>query len=622
RRAAVPGDPALYVYTLATQELKRVTRSGQPHRNAKWSPDSRQIGYVRGDDLYRLDLTTGTETRLTDTAAPTLYNGRFGWVYEEEFGLIDGWDWSPDGKTIAYFQVDESRVPIVPITDYNDRHLRPVLTRYPKAGDPNPIVKIGLITVPAVGASVPPTRWADLGPDTDIYITRMQWTPQGDLLLHRMPRLQNRIELLKVAPDTGRSVVILTEEEKTWVDARSDLTFLKDRAEFLWPSYRTGYNHLYLYDLSGNLIRPLTQGNWDVDAVCGVDAAHRLLYFTAARPDPRERQLYSVLLDGGGEIVPLSDLPGEHRPYFSPDGAYYLDTHSSRAMPPHTRLYRASGQRVAVVHENPMPKPEKARPGQWEFTTFQTGDGVTLHAALLKPPDFDPKKRYPALMTSYGGPGAMRTYGENPSQQVLNAYGIGGGWYETMAQRGYILAMVDGRGTEGRGREFITCVYQNLGHWETHDQIEGAKWLGRLPYVDAKRIGFWGWSYGGYLACLCLLLGASVFKTGIAVAPVTDWALYDSLYTERYMRRPQDNPKGYAESAPLTHADKLRGSFLLVHGTADDNVHFQHTARLAAALQQHEKAFRMMVYPGRHHGLEGVSQHLYSLLTDFVTANL
>jgi dipeptidyl-peptidase-4 len=622
RRSRVAGEEALTIYTLATGQLRRVTPSGPPLRSAKWSPDGGKLGYVRDDDLTLLDLATGKEARLTATATPTRYNGRFGWVYEEEFDLVDGWAWSPDGRYIAYFQVDETQVPLVYLPDFNDLHLTPVTMRYPKAGDPNPIVRIGILDVPAdAGSPVPPTRWVDLGPDTDIYISRMQWTPRGDLMLHRMPRLQNRIELLLADPATGATKTILTEEDKAWVDARQDLTFVQGTEQFIWPSDRSGYNHLYLYDLSGQLLRPLTSGNWDVDMLVGVDATHRLAYFIAARPSPLERQIFSVLLDGGGEIVRLSDAPGVHSALFSPDGTHYLDTHSDRTTPPHTRLCRASGQKVAVVHENPMARLENLVLGQWELTSFTTEDGVKLNAALLKPADFNPKKKYPVLMFAYGGPGCMRSYGDNGSQQVQDSYDAGG-WHQLLTQKGYLIAMVDGRGTEGRGRDFIKIVYQNLGHWDVHDQIEGAKWLGRLPYVDAHRIGFWGWSYGGYLASLCILRGAKVFKTAIAVAPVTHWMFYDTIYTERYMRRPQDNPKGYAESAPLTHAAQLRGDFLLIHGTADDNVHFQNSARLAAEFQKLDKPFRTMFYPGKHHSLEGVSAHLYALLTDFITETL
>ena len=397
------------------------------------------------------------------------------------------------------------------------------------------------------------------------------------------------------------------------MDIPGELKFVGETSQFLWPSDRSGNTHLYLYDLSGKLVRQVTQGDWDTDTVTGIDATHRVAYFTARRPTPMETQLFSVLLDGGGAVMPISDTPGTHTALFAPDCAHYLGTHSSREIPPHTRLLRSSGREVALVHANPLPKRAEFVLSKWEFTTFKTSDGVTLNAALLKPADFNPAKKYPVLMYTYGGPG---------SQVVRDSFGSGGGLEQLLAQKGYIFAMVDGRGSGGRGRDFMKVTYENLGHYEVNDQIEGAKWLAGTGYVDAKRIGIWGWSYGGYMASLCILRGAEVFKTAVAVAPVTHWELYDSIYTERYMRRPADNPKGYAESSPLTYADKLKGNFLLVHGTSDDNVHFQNSARLAAEFQKKGKQFRTMYYPGKHHGLEGVSFHLYTLLTEFLTQNL
>lgn len=616
KRRAAQGDVDVYIYTLATKKLERVLHSKKTYRNVKWSPDGHKLGYVFQDDIYVRDLATGHTTRLTDTATPTRYNGRFGWVYEEELDLADGWSWSPDGRQIAYFQIDETHVPQINLPNYDDLHMKPVETRYPKAGDPNPGVKIGLLTLPTTSGTehaVPPTHWVDLGPDTDIYVAVMQWTPHGDLLLQRLPRLQNRIDLLHVNPKTGKTTLVLTEEDKAWVEVRGDVTFVGETDQFLWPSDRDGHTHLYLYDLSGNRLRQVTTGAWDVEKIAGVDAAHRLVYFTAANPSPMERHLFSALLDGGGDITRLTDAPGTHQALFAPDGQHYLNTHSARGSAPHVRLHRASGQHVTDVHANPMPKLQNRRLQEWEFTTFQTADGTTLNAALLKPADFDPNKKYPVLMHTYGGPG---------SQTVLDRWGNGGGLEQYLAQKGYLFAMIEGRGSGFRGRDFMKVTYQNLGHYEVNDQIEGAKWLAGLPFVDGGRIGIWGWSYGGYMACLCILRGADVFKTAMAVAPVTHWAFYDSIYTERYMRRPQDNPKGYEESSPITYADRLKGKFLLVHGTADDNVHFQNSARLAEAFQQKGKPFRAMYYPGKHHGLEGVALHWSTLLTDFITETL
>jgi dipeptidyl-peptidase-4 len=614
QRRASHGDAALFVFDVAAQTLRRVTPERNEYRNAKWSPDSRSLGYVREDDIYRLDLETGVETRLTNTARAQVYNGRLGWVYEEEVEIADGWDWSPDGRRIAYFQQDETGVPQVDLPDYDALHMTPRQTRYPKAGDPNPLVKIGVLEVPApdADAPIPETRWMDLGADADIYIVRMQWTPEGQLLLQRIPRLQNRLDLLLADPQTGTTTVVLTEQDPAWVDTPGEVSFFKGTDQFLWLSDRSGWRHLYLYDLSGKLSQAVTTGEWDVERLAAIDSNHRFVYFTAARPSALERQVFQASLDDA-RITQISTGNGCHAPLFAVNAERYLDTYSNRGTPPEVTLHQPDGSLLATIQTNPMPKRQGRTLGEWSFTTFETSDGVTLNAALLYPADFDPARRYPVLMYTYGGPG---------SQVVLNTYGGGGGLEQWLAQQGYLLAMVDGRGSGMRGRDFKKITYLRLGDYEVNDQIEGAKWLAGLPFVDASRIGIWGWSYGGYMASLCILRGADVFRAAVAVAPVTHWTLYDSIYTERYMRRPMDNAGGYADTSPLTLTDKLKGKFLLVHGTADDNVHFQNAARLAAAFQKDNKPFQTMFYPGKHHGIEGVSLHVFTLITTFLTANL
>ncbi len=625
--AAIPGDTSLFVYTLESGRMERVASHKLPHRNVKWSPDGKRIGYVRGDELYVLDVVTHTEMRLTTSATTTIFNGRFGWLYEEELELLDGWEWSPDSKYIVYYQYDETAVPIVGIPDYDDLHIKPRLTRYPRPGDPNPTVRIGLLEIPEVlpkpPHGVPTTRWVELG-NAENYVVSIQWMPSGALLVHRMPRLQNRLDLLKVDPATGKGTGLLTEEDKAWIDAwessfdrggsyKLTAQFVKGTGEFLWLSDRDGFRHLYLYDANGKLLRQLTKGSWDVEGLAGLDSTHRIAFFTAARPTPLERQLFSVLLDGGGEVMQVSEGAGTHRPLFAPDTQHFLDHYSSHVRQPHIRLYRASGRKVADVREIVPQRQEEARSGEWEFGTFKTSDGVNLYYGMLKPADFDPKRKYPVLMYTYGGPGF---------QVVLDDWGGGSGLEPYCQQHGVISVMVDGRGSGMRGRDFLKAVYRNLGKWEVHDQIEAAKWLGTLPYVDPQRIGIWGASYGGYMACLCLLRGADVFKMAMALAPVAHWTLYDTIYTERYMRLPKDNPEGYESSSPILEAGKLKGALLLIHGTADDNVHFQNTARLVSALQKHEKTFQTMFYPGEDHSLSGTGRHLEMTLTRFIKENL
>jgi dipeptidyl-peptidase-4 len=608
------GDAALHVFDLATG---RVTRyGGDTMRSAKWCSDSRRIGYVAADDVWILDVVSGIRTRLTNTAGPARYNGRLGWVYEEELDIVDGWSWSPDGRRVVYLQYDESMVPEVDIPEYGDLHLRPERTRYPKAGDPNPVVRVGVVDAPQIGAPAagsPATRLIDLGADRDVLIARVQWTPDGKLLIQRMNRIQSRIDLLLADPASGASQVILTEQDPAWLDAPGVLTLIPGSDEFVWPSQRSGFRHLYLYSLSGKLERQLTHGSWDVDSVSGVDVEHRMLYFTAANVSPMERHICSTLLDSEGAVVQISDGSGTHAPLFSPDAQYYLDTYSARSTAPGVKLHHAAGHPVATVHENPMPGLAPHALGTWEFATFNTSDGVALNAALLKPAQFDASRKYPVLIYAYGGPG---------SQTVLDAWGSGGGLEQLVAQHGYVIAMVDGRGTGFRGREFAKVVYQNLGKWELNDHIEAARWLGGLPFVDSSRIGIWGWSYGGYLAALCATHGQGLFKAAVAVAPVTHWSLYDTIYTERYMRRPADNPKGYEDSSPLAFAADLASKLLLIHGTADDNVHFQNSARFAGALQKSGRQFEAMYYPDQKHGIEGSIGHLFTLFTDFITRNL
>ena len=580
----------------------------------KWSPDGLSLGYVKADDLYLLDLESGRERRLTDSAAPGVYNGRFGWVYQEELYLVDGWAWSPDGQHIAYCQCDETAVPVVPLTRYEDLHLAPELQRYPKAGDPNPVVRVGLINLSSLSSS---TLWLDTGPDTDIYIAQMQWTPDGELLIQRIPRLQNRLDLLRADPLTGAITILLTETDAAWVDAPGELTFAGEDGAFVWPSDRDGWRHLYLVDRDGQILRQLTRGAWDVHAVLALDNLNNRIYFSATHPHPREHHIFAASLDGG-DAIQITNGAGAHNALFAPDAGLFLHTYSARLSPPCVEVCRSDGQSVVTVLDNPMPEARAHLLSEWQFTTLQvedaeSGSKIELEAALLYPPDFDPARQYPLLMYTYGGPG---------SQVVVDAWGSRIGLEQYLTQQGYILALVDGRGAGGRGRDFKKITYLNLGQYEVNDQIAAARHLAALPYVDNERVGIWGWSYGGFMASLCILRGADVFKAAVAVAPVTNFALYDSIYTERYMRRPLDNPDGYARNAPLTHAAELKGKFLLVHGLDDDNVHFQNAAQLAALFQQHNKPFQMMAYPGKHHGLEGVAPHWAALLADFILHNL
>jgi dipeptidyl-peptidase-4 len=607
----------LFLVDVASGTVERLTDTELDQRHAKFSPDGSQVGFVRGDNLWTLDLGTREERQWTYDAGPTTYNGRFGWVYEEELGLVDGWAWSPDGTRIAYFQQDESLVPEVLLPDYDDQHMKPHRTRYPRAGDPNSTARIGVLNL-ATGE----TRWMRVAPDAgdesypggEFLIARMQWTPRGDaLLIQRMNRIQNRLDVLLVDPSSGESRILLTETDAAWVDIPEEARFVgEDR--FLLFSERDGWRHVYLYGLDGSLVRQLTRGEWDVESILSVDEPGGAVYVSVARPGPTERNLHRVALDPGDEVCLTDSTPGWNEALFAPDSSRFVHTHSTLNQPARVTIRTPEGGVKLVVIESSSPNVDNYSRGEWELLTITTAEGDTLNARLMTPRDFDPSKRYPVLMNTYGGPG---------SQVVRNRWAGGTAlWNDLLAQQGYAVMMVDNRGTGFRGAAFKKRVYQRLGQLEVADQIAGARWLANQEWVNPKRIGIWGWSYGGLMASLCMMLGADVFRAGVAVAPVSEWALYDSIYTERYMRLPSDNPEGYQAGSPTTHADKLRGRFLLVHGLLDDNVHFQNAARLAGALHEAKRHFQTMFYPGKRHGIEGRHFHLYMTITEFLRKNL
>jgi len=395
---------------------------------------------------------------------------------------------------------------------------------------------------------------------------------------------------------------------------RDDLRFLKKTDAFIWSSERDGFLHLYLYDLKGKLIRQLTQGRWPVDQLLGVDEARGVVYFTAAVTSPLERDVYAVNLNGKG-FRRITREPGTNSANFAPDFSVFLHTFSDASTPPRISLRKYDGTLIRVVEEGTIETLKEYRISPKTFFTFTTSDGISLNGWMIKPHEFDPTKRYPVLMYVYGGPG---------SQTVRNQWEGGNFfWYQLLAQKGYMIVSVDGRGTGGRGKDFESITYRNLGEWETQDQIEAARYLASLPYVDSSRIGIWGWSYGGYMTLMSMLLGADVFKAGISGAPVTHWKFYDTIYTERYMLTPKENPEGYERSAPLTHAGKLKGDLLIIHGTADDNVHWQNTVSMVHALIKEKKQFQTFYYPGHYHGIRGDARvHLYEMMTKFVTERL
>ena len=615
RARAVKTGGNFFLYDIRTQKFQKLTDANEPQVNVQFSPDGKIIGFVRSNNIYVMDLASGTETLLTFDGAEHVLNGHFDWVYEEEFKIIVGWKWSPDSKRIAYWQLDENRVPEFPIMNFEPLHQQVTTMRYPKAGDPNSIVRIGIVSL-----ETKQTTWADIGSEDDIYIPRIKWTRNPNVLsIQRMNRAQNKLELLLADATTGKTRVILTEEEDTWVDVRDHLTFL-EQDQFLWSSERDGFLHFYLYAMDGSLIRQVTRGPWEVDKLCAVDENHRTIYFTSTEQSPLERHVNRIRLEGT-HMQRLSEEEGWHEAKFSPDVSKYIHTYSSSSIPPRVSLRNNDGRLVRSIEDNPMHILNEYRMSKMAFFAFTTSDGIILNGWMIKPPGFssnggEPTKKYPALLFVYAGPGSQTVKNFWDGNRYL--------WHQLMAQKGYIVASVDNRGTGARGKAFKSITYKNLGKWESNDQIEAAKFLGSLPYVDPSRIGIWGMSYGGYLASLATFVGSDVFKTAVAVAPVTDWRFYDTIYTERYMLRPEENPEGYAESAPLMHAEKLHGSYLLIHGTADDNVHWQNSVMLADQLQKHGKHFDTMFYHGKYHGIRGQNTrvHLFTLIMNFILENL
>ena len=601
-----------YVWDVAARRLTPVSRKPGYQQFAKFSPDGRRVAFVRDNNIFVTDLAAGTETALTSDGGENVINGTSDWVYEEELDLRDAFRWSPDGRRIAFWRFDQTA--IQPFYLLNQDSLYPSLVpvRYPKAGSPNSTVKIGVVEI---GSGR--TAWIDLGADRDIYVAAMDFADSpSEVWLTRLNRRQNRLDLLLADATSGASRVIMTDTDSAWVDANQPRWFDGGK-QFLFVSERDGYDQVYLFNRDGSLVRRVTPGGWDIGELYGVDEKRRVVYLSGAIDGPLGRQVLRVGLDGKA-LTRLSPDAGTHAADFAPTFALYVDTYSRAGVPPVQTLRRADGTLVRAVADNAKLKETVTALGlrRPEFLTVRTADGVELNAWIIKPKSFDPNRRYPLLMNVYGGPG---------SQTVTDSWGGANYlWHQMLAQDGYLVASVDNRGTGGRGARFRKMTYLHLGRYESADQIAAARWFATQAYVDPDRIGIWGWSYGGYMTSLSMFRGGGVFKAALAVAPVTDWRFYDTIYTERYMRTPQENAAGYDASAPLTYADSLKGSFLLVHGTGDDNVHFQNSVRLVERLEAANKQFDMRIYPNRTHSIAGgnTRENLYGLFTAWLKAHL
>ena len=596
-----------WIYDRQDGSLRRLSQGG-PQQQAQFSPDGSRVAFVRGGNLFVADPAAGSERQLTfDGRFNHIINGLPDWVYEEEFSFARAFAWSPDGRKIAYLRFDESRV-----KQYNMNRFAGGLYpenytfKYPKAGEQNSVVELYCCDA-ADGSTVR----MDTGEQTDQYIPRLFWTPTGQLGFYRLNRLQNHFEVL-LCDASGASRVVYDERNDRYVervDGRT-VTFLPDGDRFVVRSERDGFMHLYLYSVSEGLLGRITSGEWEVTELLGIEGDR--VYYLSTETSPLRRDLYTVRLDGRGKRR-LTGGDGTYRIAPSRGFRYFISYFSNVRTPNRVTLHRSDGRLVRTLEDNAAlrAKLDELQVPVKEFFRFATSEGVELNGYMVRPNGFDSSRRYPVLMTQYSGPG---------SQQAADRWTIG--WEDVLVQQGYIVACVDGRGTGFRGEEFKKCTYGELGKYETVDQIEAARYLASLPYVDPDRIGIYGWSYGGFMALNCILKGNDVFRAAIAVAPVTSWRFYDTIYTEIYNGLPQDNPSGYDDNSPIHFADRLKGKLLIAHGTGDDNVHIQNTYEMITRLVEYDKPFELYVYPDRNHGMGPSRHHLMERCIEFVQRNL
>lgn len=598
-----------YVYDFEKKSLDLV--SEKKNRYATFSPKGDQVAFVRDNNVFVTNLNDKSEIQLTnDGKFNEIINGATDWVYEEEFAFDKAFFWSPNGKKIAYYKFEEGVVPDFNMPKYGGSlYPNDYKFKYPKAGEENSMVMIFIYDLETKETQMVNVR--------EYYIPRIKWSKSDDYLtITGMNRHQNNLKLYWVNTNTMEASVILEEQNDTYIDIHDNLNFLSDNKSFIWTSELGGYNHLYLYSNLGKKKTQITKGEWEVTEVYGMDEKSGTIYFQAAKESPLQREVYSVKMNGGS-FNRLSPNAGTNSATFSSGFKFFINYHSTALTPYYISLHDSKGKEMRVMKDNQSLKDMLAQyvHTSLDFIKIPGADGTPLNASMIKPKEYDPNKKYPVLMFVYGGPG---------SQTVKDSWGSSNYlWYQMLADKGYIVVSVDNRGTGARGEKFKKMTYLQLGKYETEDQIAAAKWLGDQQYIDKSRIGIWGWSYGGYMSSLCLFKGADVFKMAMAVAPVTNWKFYDSIYTERYMQTPQENP-GYEENSPINHVSKLEGKYLLVHGTADDNVHFQNSVEMVSALQRANKQFDFMMYPDRNHGIYGGNTrlHLYNMLTNYVVENL
>ncbi|MFZ0582782.1 MAG: S9 family peptidase [Candidatus Acidiferrales bacterium] len=625
------GSNSLVLLDLHSMTSKPIIASSEQEiEDPKFSPDSKWISFSRSANLFAVNIASGETKTLTSGGSEEVLKGKLDWVYPEELDARTAYWWSPDSKKIAYYEMDERPVTRYPIMDMSSPTGATEYTRYPQAGEANPVVRVGVVDVTgggAAGGAAPETRWMETGANTDVYLARVNWLPDSrSVAIQRLNRGQNQLDLLFCDEKSGAAKTVLTETDKYWINISDDLYFFSDNKRFLWSSERTGYRHFYLYENSGKQIEQLTSGDWAISDLGGfgpgsanhpaVDEARGYVYFLSNKDDVRETQLYRVTL-ADKSVTRITEDSGSHSVKIAPDALTFIDSYSNVTTPTRQDLERMDGTRVAVINEDKIPELAEYRLSPIEFVEVAADDGTQLNASIIKPPDFDPTKKYPVLISVYGGPHV---------QMVRNVWGGAGYlWHEILAEKGYIIFSLDNHGSWGRGHAFETPIYHHMGKIELQDQLAGVKYLKSLGYVDPARIGITGGSYGGYMTLEALFNASDIFKAGIADAPVTDWKLYDTIYTERYMGRPQDNPEGYKDSSPVNQAGNIKGKLMLVHGTGDDNVHFANSVELLnAMIDGFHYPDQLMVFPGRGHGISDPAARVLSIqrTLEFVLGNL
>jgi len=603
---------AIYlIYDIKTNSLEKLF--DQKVQEPLFSPDGLKVAYVYRRNLFIKNLELDIVKQITYDGDYQTINGITDWVYEEEFGFVRAFDWSQDSNQIVYMRFDESNVPIFSMDVYgNQTYPFPYMFRYPKAGEENS--KIELIIY---NTSSQTKETIDFENETPYYIPRIQFIGgRHSLIIQTLNRHQNKLKLWRWNTKKKNLQLLLTEIDEAYVSINDDLKFIEDD-RFLWTSEKDGYKHIYHFDKDGKLINQVTQGDWEVTTIYNYNPKSKEIYFQSVEGSSIERGIYAIDISGRGKRK-LQPTHGFNDATFSTNNSYYIHSYSDELTPPIYTLYETRKNRPIrqlMNNKSLIEKLESYNFSEKEFSTIQI-NGSELNMWMIKPADFDANKKYPLLMFQYSGPG---------SQQVSNRWGDSRTlWHKDLANQGFIIACVDGTGTGFKGSKFKKSTYLNLVKYESLDQIATAKTLGELPYVDHNRIGIWGWSFGGHMATHCLLTGNDIFSFAIAVAPVTNWRFYDTIYTERFMRTPQENPEGYDLNSPINYADQLKGDFLIIHGSGDDNVHVQNTMRMVEALIQADKQFEWMIYPDKNHGISGgnTRKHLYTKMTNFIFKNL